>query len=120
MNYTRIKHKQFYGKAVTFLFDNGTEVLRSYNTIVAIRDPEGNIHRTWYNGWSATTGKHIRCFMALNKHEYLDIKYEYLEDVLTKCGIDNDTIYRFKQEAHDYNFKGVNQNIYFGYNRYAL
>lgn len=61
-------HKSFYGKAIVFYL-NGRECLRSYNTIVASRTYDGEIHRHW-SGWSATTGRHIRAFCGLNKKEF--------------------------------------------------
>ena len=59
-------HKSFYGKAVVFVEDDGTEFLKSYNTIVARRNIDGTITRLW-DGWSATTGRHIVAFCGLNK-----------------------------------------------------
>lgn len=47
-------HKSFYGKAKI--------------------DADGNIIRLW-NGWSATTGRHISAFCGLNKKEYLELPF---------------------------------------------
>ena len=59
--------KSFYGKAYVFKV-NGAEYLMSYDTIVAsVKGAE--IVRHW-DGWSATSGKHIRAFCGINKKEY--------------------------------------------------
>lgn len=58
--------KSFYGKAVVLTFADGTEILRSYDTQVLKRTPTGKYLRMW-DGWSATTGKHIKAFSGLNK-----------------------------------------------------
>ena len=70
--------KSFYGKAVVTVYDNGLQVLRSYNTDVAAIEPGGKIRRLW-NGWSATTGKHIAAFAGIGKKEYLSLPYKPLE-----------------------------------------
>ena len=95
MNYTineimpKDNRKSFYGKAVVFHFDNGTEALRSYNTIVAVRDAQRNVYRTW-DGWSATTGRHIKAFLDMNKNEFAKLPYHCdLYDILSKCGVDD-------------------------------
>lgn len=53
-------NKSFYGKA-TVIVSDGLRLLRSYSTIVAYYDENGNFHRTW-GGWSATTGRHVAAF----------------------------------------------------------
>lgn len=66
-------HKSFYGKArVEYHKLNGieSEVLISYTTPVLIRIGD-QLYRTW-DGWSATTGRHIRAFAGLNKKEFWD------------------------------------------------
>lgn len=62
-------HKSFYGKAWVIQCRNGAEALLSYKTIVAVR-VNGRIYKTW-NGWSATTGRHIAAWCGLNKAGYL-------------------------------------------------
>lgn len=62
-------HKSFYGKARVFVLEDGTEILRSYQTDVLARDPDGTLRRLW-DGWSATTGRHIKAFAGINKAEY--------------------------------------------------
>lgn len=56
--------KSFYGKARVRTDDDGTETLISYKTEVARRLPNDDIEKLW-DGWSATTGRHIK---ALNYH----------------------------------------------------
>ena len=67
-------HKSFWGKAHVFEMADGTKVLRSYSTYVAIIDKDGNLFRSWW-GWSATTGRHIKSFMGLNKKGYESLEY---------------------------------------------
>ena len=60
-------HKSFYGKAK--VHDDGkVKYLYSYNTpVMALYN--GIYYRLW-NGWSATTGRHIKDFSGMNKKEY--------------------------------------------------
>lgn len=71
--------KSFYGKALIINFDNGSKALQSYQTIVAIETPDGKLHRTW-DGWSATTGRHIRAFAGINKSEWDELEVEKLNN----------------------------------------
>lgn len=60
-------HKSFYGKAKV-ITDGITEYLYSYNTpIMALY--HGVYYRLW-DGWTATTGRHIKAFSGLNKKQY--------------------------------------------------
>ena len=61
--------KSFYGKAVVKVMDDGTEVLRSYETDVIMRKPDGTLVRLW-GGWSATTGRHVFAFCGINKKQW--------------------------------------------------
>lgn len=61
--------KFFYGKAIVSVDDEGNETLLSYNTPIIRRDNYGNLFRLW-EGWSSTTGKHIKAFCGLNKSGY--------------------------------------------------
>lgn len=61
--------KSFYGKAQVLADKNGNESLRSYDTIVVVRTVDGMLHRTW-DGWSATTGKHLRAFCGITKADW--------------------------------------------------
>ena len=58
--------KSFYGKAVVIVEDNGTETLYSYNTPIIKRLVSGELVKLW-DGWTATTGRHIQAFCGLNK-----------------------------------------------------
>lgn len=60
------KGKSFYGKAKVFELQDGTRVLLSYETPVAYRDPEGQIHRLW-DSWTPSTGRHLAAFGIPNK-----------------------------------------------------
>lgn len=67
--------KSFYGKAHVRADDDGTETLISYTTDVAKRLPNGNIEKLW-NGWSATTGRHIKAFCGMNKAQFDKLPYK--------------------------------------------
>lgn len=67
--------KSFYGKANVIVLSDGTQLLKSYETIVLKRKPDGELVRTW-QGWSATTGKHIAAFAGINKKQYLALPLE--------------------------------------------
>ena len=69
------RQKSFYGKALVIVLDDGTRLLKSYDTIVLKRKPDGELVRTWQS-WSATTGKHIAAFAGINKKEYLALPLE--------------------------------------------
>jgi len=61
------KGQQFHcGAPVVVIDDDGTEHLISYNTEILRKDKAGTIRRVW-NGWSQTTGKHIKAYCGLNK-----------------------------------------------------
>lgn len=64
--------KSFYGKAKVFIEDDGTETLYSYNTPIIKRTAAGELVRMW-NGWSATTGRHIIAFCGIHKAEYIKL-----------------------------------------------
>lgn len=61
--------KSFYGKAKVLQYEDGTEILLSYNTEVIKRNPDGSFVRLW-GDWSATTGTHIRAFCGMDKKEF--------------------------------------------------
>ena len=57
------RSKSFYGKA--YVCEVGDEkILRSYGTDVCKIDSKGNVIRLW-DGYSATTMRHINNFLAL-------------------------------------------------------
>ena len=62
--------KSFYGKAVVEVADDGSETLYSYNTAIIKRTAAGKLVKLW-DGWSATTGRHINAFCGLNKAAYM-------------------------------------------------
>lgn len=61
--------KSFYGKAVVHVLTDGTKVLQSYDTMVVEMGADGTLTKLW-DGWTATTGRHIRAFCGLNKAEF--------------------------------------------------
>ena len=67
-------HKSFYGKAEVIVLKNGTRLLRSFSTIVAGITKTGKCFRSWC-GWSATTGRHIKSFMGMNKKEWESLQF---------------------------------------------
>ena len=66
--------KSFYGKATVLIDNDGTETLYSYNTPIIKRTVAGELVRMW-DGWSATTGRHVAAFCGLNKAEFMQLPY---------------------------------------------
>ena len=64
--------KSFYGKAVVVVEDNGTKTLYSYGTPIVKRLVSGELVKMW-DGWTATTGRHIKAFCWLNKAAYMSL-----------------------------------------------
>lgn len=62
--------KSFYGKAIVEIAADGSETLYSYNTPIIKRSSNGDLVKLW-DGWTATTGRHIKAFCGLNKAEFL-------------------------------------------------
>lgn len=62
--------KSFYGKAHVAILPDGAQLLTSYNTDIMIREKGGDLVRLW-DGWTATTGRHIKAFCGLNKAGYM-------------------------------------------------
>lgn len=60
--------KSFYNKAEVEINDDGSAILYSYKTPILKETPAG-LFRIW-NGWSATTGRHIKAFCGINKAEF--------------------------------------------------
>lgn len=54
--------KSFYGKAIVDVKDNGDKVLYSYNTPILRLTAKGELEKIW-NGYSATTMRHINAFL---------------------------------------------------------
>lgn len=67
--------KSFYDKAYVKQNIDGSESLYSYNTLIMTKDIDGNYIRQ-RDGWSMTTGKHIKAFSGLNKKQFLNLKME--------------------------------------------
>lgn len=49
---------------------DGSETLISYDTPIVRRKTDGELIRL-FDGWTATTGRHIKYFCGLNKKEFL-------------------------------------------------
>lgn len=67
--------KSFNGKAEVIIDGLGTETLYSYHTPIIKRYKDGRLIRL-YNGWTATTGRHIKSFCGLNKTEFFAVDTE--------------------------------------------
>ena len=67
--------KSFYGKAVVTVAEDGTETLYSYGTKIISRLTDGTLKKHW-NGYSATTQRHIKAFCGLNKAQYMELSIE--------------------------------------------
>lgn len=76
-------HKSFYGKAKVEhhnFHGMGADVLISYTTPVLVR-MDDKLYRTW-DGWSATTGRHIRAFADINKKQYWNLPlFDYYRNI---------------------------------------
>lgn len=64
--------KSFYGKAIVTIDEDGTETLSSYNTPIIKRTVSGELVKLW-DGWTSTTGRHIKAFCDLNKAQYMSL-----------------------------------------------
>lgn len=62
-------HKSFYGKAVVEENENGSKTLFSYNVKIMTILDNGNVVKHW-NGYTATTQRHIRAFSGLDKKSF--------------------------------------------------
>lgn len=61
--------KSFYGKAYVMDDEKGTEKLYSYETLILTR--RNSQLQRHYNGWTQTTGAHIKAFCGLDKAGFL-------------------------------------------------
>ena len=69
------QQKSFYGKAQVLINDEESAItLLSYGTPILTETAEG-ITRHW-NGWSNTTGRHIKAFCNLNKKDFQALPYK--------------------------------------------
>ena len=64
------KQRSFYGKAAVIIADGGSETLLSYDKPIIKKDSSGAYIRL-YDGYTATTGRHIRAFCGMNKAEFM-------------------------------------------------
>ena len=67
--------KSFYNKALVRVAEDGAETLYSYGTKIISKNTDGKLTKHW-NGYSATTQRHIKAFCGLNKAEYLALPLE--------------------------------------------
>lgn len=69
--------KSFYGKCSVYENERGEMALRSYRTIVMTTDVRGKLHRHW-DGWSATTARHLWSAFGIGTDEYRRMEVERL------------------------------------------
>lgn len=67
--------KSFYGKAVVETYTDGSATLFSYNTPIIKHALNGVLTRL-YQGWSQTTGRHIKAFCGLDKAGFMALPME--------------------------------------------
>lgn len=67
--------KSFYGKAIVEVDEAGSETLYSYEAPIIKRSNSGELVRLW-DGWSATTGRHIKAFCGLNKAGFMALSQQ--------------------------------------------
>lgn len=65
--------KSFYGKAHLSELSNGMRVLKSYDTLILVKD--GKRFLKLWDDWSATTGKHIYSFCGMRKKDFEKLPY---------------------------------------------
>lgn len=68
--------KSFYGKAIVGITTEGIEILYSYGTPIIRRLPDKTLERLW-DGWTRTTGRHIKAFCGLNKAEFMALPLSF-------------------------------------------
>lgn len=83
--------KSFYGKARVKVHASGAETLYSYDTRIITRTEGGELIKHW-DGWSATTGRHIKAFCGLNKAEYMKLPHKITS--AEKAAAYSGTLYR--------------------------
>ena len=64
--------KSFYGKAYVIEDDNGNKTLYSYDTPIITESADGKYTRL-YNGYTATTGRHINAFCGMSKDAFMKL-----------------------------------------------
>lgn len=63
----------FYRKAMVRVDNDGSKTLYSYGTKIMTVFSDGSAVRYW-DGYTMTTGRHIRSFCGLNKKEYMALE----------------------------------------------
>lgn len=66
--------RSFYGKALVRENDDGSRTLFSYLTPIMTKTDKGYVKH--WEGWSATTGRHIHAFSGMLKKEYDKLEYK--------------------------------------------
>jgi hypothetical protein len=66
----------FYGKALVEIAKNGTETLYNYGTPIIKRIKNSGRLVRLYDGWTMTTGRHIKAFCGLDKKAFMAMKVE--------------------------------------------
>lgn len=61
--------RSFYGKARVHVYDDGAKELYSYDTLIMRIEADGTMRR-FYDGYTHTTGKHIKAFCGLRKADF--------------------------------------------------
>ena len=68
-------HKSFYGKAKVKVFEDGSEILQSFDTDIIERTPNGRLYLLCDESkLSMTTCSHIKSFCGLNKKMTLELQ----------------------------------------------
>ena len=64
--------KSFYNKAIVMVDEDGTQTLYSYQTPIIKKTPKGELIKL-YDGWTMTTGRHIKAFCGLDKKQFMSL-----------------------------------------------
>lgn len=59
-------------KAQVAIWEDGSRTLYSYGTPIVRKNQDGSLVKLW-DGWSATTGRHIKAFCGLNKSQFINL-----------------------------------------------
>ena len=73
--------KSFYGKALVRVNDDLSRTLYSYGTMIITIERNADYITKHWDGWTATTGKHIKAFCGLDKKAFSALPF-------------NETVYR--------------------------
>mgnify|MGYP007012480394 CR=1 FL=1 len=73
--------KSFYRKAMVLVAEDGSETLKSYDTLIIKRTPNGTlIPLASVKCISMTTSTHLKSFCGLNKADYRKLYTEYYKE----------------------------------------